>query len=67
MSDGSIDARLFEPGALVPANQYFDAVANGSLDSAWTVRGFFTGKDIAFAVYAAAAFRPGGRRVSWAG
>ena len=39
VSGGSIDAKFFEPGALVPASQYFDAVANGSLDSAWTVSG----------------------------
>ena len=32
LSGGSIDMRFFEPGALVPASQYFDAVSNGSLD-----------------------------------
>ncbi len=32
LSNGSIDMRFFEPGALVPASQYFDAVANGSLE-----------------------------------
>ena len=26
ISGGSIDARFFEPGALVPASQYFDAI-----------------------------------------
>ena len=50
LSNGSIDAKLFEPGALVPANQYFDAVASGSLDAAWTGSAFFTGKDIADAI-----------------
>ena len=58
ISGGSIDARFFEPGALVPAGQYFDAVGSGSLDSAWTVSGFFTGKDIAFAMFAAVPFGP---------
>jgi len=43
MSGGSIDVKGFEPGALVPANQYFDAVANGSLDMAYTVSAFWTG------------------------
>ena len=33
LSAGSIDIKFFEPGALVPANQYFDAVASGSLDA----------------------------------
>ncbi len=66
ISGGSIDARFFEPGALVPAGQYFDAVGSGSLDSAWTVSGFFTGKDIAFAMYAAVPFGPeAGEFMGW--
>ena len=58
LSAGSIDIRFFEPGALVPASQYFDAVASGSLDSAWTGLGFFTGKDIAFALFSSVPFGP---------
>lgn len=66
ISGGSIDARFFEPGALVPAGQYIDAVGNGSLDAAWTVSGFFTGKDIAFAMYAAVPFGPeAGEYMAW--
>jgi TRAP-type mannitol/chloroaromatic compound transport system substrate-binding protein len=66
ISGGSIDARFFEPGALVPAGQYFDAVGSGSLDSAWTVSGFFTGKDIAFAMFAAVPFGPeAGEFMGW--
>lgn len=66
VSGGNIDARFFEPGALVPAGQYFDAISNGSLDSAWTVTGFFTGKDIAFAMYAAVPFGPeAGEYMGW--
>lgn len=58
MSGGSVDMRFSEPGALVPASQYFDAVASGSLDSAWTSLGFFTGKDIAFAMFSSVPFGP---------
>jgi TRAP-type mannitol/chloroaromatic compound transport system substrate-binding protein len=58
LSAGSIDIRFFEPGALVPASQYFDAISSGSLDSAWTGLGFFTGKDIAFALFSAVPFGP---------
>ncbi|MFZ9678328.1 MAG: TRAP transporter substrate-binding protein [Quisquiliibacterium sp.] len=66
MSGGSIDVKGFEPGALVPANQYLDAVGNGSLDMAWTVSGFWTGKDIAFAMYASVPFGPGaGEYMAW--
>jgi TRAP-type mannitol/chloroaromatic compound transport system substrate-binding protein len=57
-SGGSIDVKFFEPGALVPANQYFDAVGSGSLDAAWTSLGFFTGKEIAFALYSSVPFGP---------
>ncbi|MBM3628920.1 MAG: TRAP transporter substrate-binding protein [Alphaproteobacteria bacterium] len=66
VSGGSIDARFFEPGALVPAGQYLDAVGNGSLDAAWTVSGFWTGKDIAFAMYASVPFGPeAGEFLAW--
>ena len=66
VSGGSIDVRGFEPGALVPASQYLDAVGNGSLDMAWTVSGFWTGKDIAFALYGSVPFGPGvGEYLAW--
>jgi TRAP-type mannitol/chloroaromatic compound transport system substrate-binding protein len=66
MSGGSIDVKGFEPGALVPASQYLDAVGNGSLDMAWTVAGFWTGKDIAFAMFGSVPFGPGvGEYLAW--
>lgn len=66
MSNGSIDVRFFEPGALVPGSQYFDAVADGTLDSAWTGAAFFTNKDIAFAVYSTIPFGPeAGEYLAW--
>ena len=58
LSNGSIDMRFFEPGALVPASQYFDAVAGASLDSAYTSLGFFLGKDVAFAMFSSVPFGP---------
>ena len=66
ISGGSIDVKGFEPGALVPASQYLDAVGNGSLDMAWTVSGFWTGKDIAFAMYGSVPFGPDvGEYLAW--
>ena len=66
VSGGSIDVRGFEPGALVPASQYLDAFGNGSLDMAWSVSGFWTGKDIAFAMYGSVPFGPGvGEYLAW--
>ena len=58
LSNGSIDIKFFEPGALVPGSQYFDAVGSGSLDMAYTAAGYFTGKDIAFAMFTTVPFGP---------
>lgn len=66
MSGGTIDMKFFEPGALVPASQYFDAVSNGSLDSAFTSAGYFVGKEIGFALFASVPFGPGvGEYLAW--
>jgi TRAP-type mannitol/chloroaromatic compound transport system substrate-binding protein len=66
LSNGSIDIKFFEPGALVPASQYFDAVSGGSLDMAYTSPGYFTGKDIVFALFASVPFGPdAGEYLAW--
>lgn len=66
LSGGSIDVKFLEPGAIVPPNQAFDAVSSGALDAAWATPGFWTGKDIAFAVYSTVPFGPGiGEYLAW--
>ncbi len=66
VSGGSIEVKFFEPGALVPPGQSFDAVASGALDAAWATPGFWTGKDIAFAVFSTVPFGPdGGEYLAW--
>jgi TRAP-type mannitol/chloroaromatic compound transport system substrate-binding protein len=66
LSNGSIEMRFFEPGALVPASQAFDAVASGAIDAAWATPGFWTGKSIAFALYSTVPFGPGlGEYLAW--
>lgn len=66
VSGGSVDIRFFEPGALVPPGQSFDAVSSGSLDAAWASPGFWTGKDIAFALYGSVPFGPdAGEFIAW--
>jgi TRAP-type mannitol/chloroaromatic compound transport system substrate-binding protein len=66
VSGGTINVRYNEPGALVPPGQSFDAVAAGSLDAAWATPGFWTGKDIAFALYASVPFGPNaGEYLAW--
>jgi len=65
-SGGSIDMRFTEPGALVPALQVFDAISQGSLDAGWSTPGYWTGKDVTFALYASVPFGPGtGEYMAW--
>ena len=66
LSGGSIEMKFFEPGALVPPGQAFDAVSSGALDAAWATPGYWTGKDIGFAVYSTVPFGPGlGEYLGW--
>ena len=44
MSSGNFQIKYYDPGALVPALETFDAVSKGSVDSAWTTPGFHVGK-----------------------
>jgi len=43
-SDGKFDIKFYEPGALVPALECFDAASKGSVESCWTTPGYHTGK-----------------------
>jgi TRAP-type mannitol/chloroaromatic compound transport system substrate-binding protein len=66
ISAGTIQVKGFEPGALVPPSQYLDAVGSGSLDMAWTTAGYWTGKDIGFAMFGSVPFGPGvGEYLAW--
>jgi len=66
ISGGTLDVRFFEPGALVPGGQIFDAVSSGSLDSAWASPAFWTGKDIAFSIFSSVPFGPdAGEYLAW--
>ena len=44
MSEGRFEIKFYDPGALVPSLETFDAVSKGSIDSAWTTSGFHVGK-----------------------
>jgi TRAP-type mannitol/chloroaromatic compound transport system substrate-binding protein len=44
MSAGRFDVKFYEPGALVPALECFDAASKGSVDSCFTTPGYHTGK-----------------------
>ena len=40
VSGGNIKIRFFEPNALIPAKECFDAVAKGSVDACWSTPGY---------------------------
>ncbi|MFQ5956002.1 MAG: C4-dicarboxylate ABC transporter, partial [Kiloniellales bacterium] len=53
MSGGRFTMKFFEPGALIPANEGFDATSKGSIESAWTTAGYDTGKYPALSFFTA--------------
>ena len=58
ISGGNIKFSFFEPGALSPPLETFDAVSYGALDSAWSSPGFWSGKVPALQTFAAIPFGP---------
>ena len=58
VSGGDVQVKFFEPGALVPALELFDAVKNGSVDAGWSTPGYWQGKEPALALFAAVPFGP---------
>ena len=66
VSAGTIDLKVNEPGALVPALQAIQATSQGSVDAAWSNAGFFAGTDSAFNMFATVPFGPGmGEYLAW--
>lgn len=58
ISSGSIKIQFFEPGALVPALEVFDAVSAGSVDAGWATSGYWAGKIPAAQFFTAVPFGP---------
>jgi len=66
MSGGNFKLKFFEPGALVPANEGFDAVSKGAIETAWSTAGYDVGKYPALAFFTAVPFGPGiGEMMAW--
>jgi TRAP-type mannitol/chloroaromatic compound transport system substrate-binding protein len=57
-SGGTLELKFFEPGALVPALECFDAVSKGSVEACWTTPGYHTGKYPALAFFTTVPFGP---------
>jgi TRAP-type mannitol/chloroaromatic compound transport system substrate-binding protein len=58
ISGGNIQIKFFEPSALVPPLEMFDAISAGSLDAAWSTPGYWFGKEPSLALFAAVPFGP---------
>jgi TRAP-type mannitol/chloroaromatic compound transport system substrate-binding protein len=58
ISGGNMSIRFFDPGALVPALEVFDAVSSGSVEVGYATPGFWAGKESALQLFAAVPFGP---------
>ncbi|MBL26083.1 MAG: C4-dicarboxylate ABC transporter [Rhodospirillaceae bacterium] len=58
VSGGNFKIKFFEPSALVPALEVFDAVSEGSIDAGWSTPGYWAGKVPALQFFAAVPFGP---------
>jgi TRAP-type mannitol/chloroaromatic compound transport system substrate-binding protein len=66
MSGGKFLVKFFEPNALVPSLECFDAAAKGSVESCWTTPGYHAGKIPAVQFFTAVPFGPGfGEFMAW--
>ena len=58
ISGGNINIKYFEPGALVPAMEIFDAVSSGGVDAGWASPAFWAGKIPALQFFTTFPFGP---------
>ena len=58
VSNGMLEIKFFEPGALVPPLEMFDAVRAGAIDAAFSSPGFWGNKIPALQLFAAIPFGP---------
>jgi len=66
ISGGRIQVKFQEPGAVVPALEAFDAVSSGAVQAAWSTPGYWTGKEVALALFASVPFGPSsGEYLAW--
>jgi TRAP-type mannitol/chloroaromatic compound transport system substrate-binding protein len=58
VSGGNFQIKFYEPSALVPALECFDAASQGSVEACWTTPGYSTGKIPALAFFTTVPFGP---------
>ncbi|MCH7806414.1 MAG: TRAP transporter substrate-binding protein [Proteobacteria bacterium] len=66
VSGGNIEIRFFEPGALAPALEGFDAVSYGAIEVGWSTPGYWAGKEPALQLFGAVPFGPDAQEyIAW--
>jgi len=58
LSGGTLDIEVFEPGALVPGTEFFDAVSQGAIDMAYGTPGYGAGLEPALNAFTSVPFGP---------
>lgn len=58
ISGGDLSIRFYEPGALAPPFEVFDAVSYGAIEAAWSTPGYWAGREPALPLFAAVPFGP---------
>ena len=66
VSGGNVQFKYFEPGALIPTLEIFDAVSTGAVDAGWSGSGFWAGKVPALQFFTTVPFGPeAGEYLAW--
>lgn len=66
LTGGNFVLKVFDPGALVPGNEGFDAVSKGAVDAAWSSAAYDVGKYPALAFFTSVPFGPSfGEYFAW--
>ncbi len=66
VTGGTLTIKFFEPGALIPALECFDAASKQAVESCWTTPGYHTAKYPALSFFTAVPFGPGfGEYMAW--
>ncbi len=58
ISGGSIEIKFYEPGALTPPFEIFDAVSYGAIEAGWSTSGYWAGREPALQLFSAIPFGP---------
>lgn len=56
ISGGNFRVRFYEPGALIPPKECFEAVGKGSVEACWSTPAYWYGNEPALALFSAAPF-----------